>query len=70
VLSFPADHRKGLASTNMLREPDETIEEADGGGGVFPNRASCDRLIGAQLMEVHEQWLAEAATKFNMEAAG
>ena len=27
--------------------------------GVFPNRASCDRLIGAQLLEVHEQWLSE-----------
>ncbi len=38
--------------------------------GVFPNRASCDRLIGAQLLEVHELWLAEPTATFNMEAAG
>ena len=30
--------------------------------GVFPNRASCDRLIGAQLLEVHESWMADRNT--------
>ena len=36
---------------------------------VFPNRASCDRLIGAQLLEVHEGWMNDRNTTFNMESA-
>jgi transposase-like protein len=38
--------------------------------GVFPNRASCDRLIGAQLLEVQESWMDDRNTTFNMEATG
>jgi transposase-like protein len=68
VLSFPADHRRKLASTNMLESLMKRLKKRTQVVGVFPNRASCDRLIGAQLLEVHEQWLAEAATTFNMEA--
>jgi transposase-like protein len=69
VLSFPADHRMRLRSTNMLEVLMKRLKKRTRVVGVFPNRASCDRLIGAQLLEVHEQWLSEdAAVKFNMEA--
>ncbi|MDB5322377.1 MAG: hypothetical protein JWN40_4008, partial [Phycisphaerales bacterium] len=34
-----------------------------------PNRASCDRLIGAQLIEVHEDWQAEARAYLSMAQA-
>jgi putative transposase len=70
VLTFPSDHRKGLASTNMLESLMKRLKKRTQVVGVFPNQASCDRLIGAQLLEVHEQWLAEEAAKFNMEARG
>jgi transposase-like protein len=70
VLSFPADHRLRLASTNMLESLMKRLKKRTRVVGVFPNRASCDRLIGAQLLEVHEQWLAESIGTFNMEAAG
>jgi transposase-like protein len=33
--------------------------------GVFPSRSSCDRLIGAQLLELHEQWSVERSAYFN-----
>jgi transposase-like protein len=70
VLSFPADHRMRLRSTNMLEVLMKRLKKRTAVVGVFPNRASCDRLIGAQLLEVHEQWLSEdAAVKFNMETA-
>ena len=36
--------------------------------GVFPNRSSCDRLIGSLLLEVHEQWAVEDKAYFNLEA--
>lgn len=67
VLSFPETHRKGLTSTNMLESLMKRLKKRTRVVGVFPNRASCDRLIGAQLLEVHEQWLSEEAVKFNME---
>ena len=25
--------------------------------GIFPNVASCERLVGAILMEKHEEWM-------------
>ena len=35
--------------------------------GIFPNRASCDRLIGAQLIELDEKWQVEQRQYLNME---
>lgn len=66
VLGFPQTHRKGLTSTNMLESLMKRLKKRTRVVGVFPNRSSCDRLIGAQLLEVHEQWLSEACVKFNM----
>ena len=57
VLSFPAEHRRRLKKRTRVV-------------GVFPNRASCDRLIGALLLEVHEGWQVEEHRFYNMELAG
>jgi putative transposase len=70
VLSFPEHHRKKLASTNLLENIMKRLKKRTRVVGVFPNRASCDRLIGAQLMELHESWLTEEKAYFNMEYAG
>jgi transposase-like protein len=70
VLAFPADHRRRLASTNALESLMRRLKKRTRVVCVFPNRGSCDRLVGAQLLEVHEQWLAEPIATFNMEAAG
>lgn len=68
VLSFPADHRLRLTSTNMLESLMKRLKKRTQVVSVFPNRSSCERLIGAQLMEVHESWLAEQKPKFRMKA--
>jgi len=70
VLSFPEAHRARLTSTNMLENLMRRLKKRTRVVGVFPNRASCDRLIGALLMEVHEQWQAEDRRYYNMELAG
>jgi transposase-like protein len=70
VLSFPADHRARLTSTNMLENLMRRLKKRTRVVGVFPNRASCDRLIGALLMEVHERWQAEERRFYNMELVG
>lgn len=67
VLDFPADHRRRLQSTNMLENLMRRLKKRSRVVGVFPNRSSCDRLIGAQLIEVHEMWAVEERGYFNMD---
>lgn len=66
VLRFPAHHRRRLKSTNLLENLMKRLKKRTAVVGVFPNRAACDRLIGAQLIEVHEHWLTETKAHFNM----
>lgn len=66
VLRFPTHHRLRLKSTNMLENLMKRLKKRTAVVGVFPNRASCDRLIGAQLIEVHEHWQTETKAYFNM----
>jgi putative transposase len=67
VMALPAEHRRSLTSTNMLESLMKRLKKRTRVVGVFPNRASCDRLTGAQLMEVHEGWLTESVSYFKME---
>jgi transposase-like protein len=64
--SLPEHHRKRLRSTNLLENIMKQLKKRTRVVGVFPNRASCDRLIGSQLLELHEQWLTESMPYFNM----
>jgi putative transposase len=68
--TFPGHHRKRLRSTNLLENLMKRLKKRTRVVGVFPNRASCDRLVGAQLLEVHEAWQTEVRPYFNMEHAG
>ena len=67
VLSVPEHHRKRLASTNMAENLMRRLKKRTRVVGIFPNRDSCDRLIGAQLLEVHEDWQTEPTAYFNMD---
>jgi len=69
VLAFPEQHRRRLASTNLLENLMKRLKARTRVVGVFPGRGSCDRLIGALLIEVHEGWAVEERTWFNMEHA-
>jgi transposase-like protein len=70
VLGFPEHHRRKLASTNLLENMMKRLKKRTRVVGIFPNRASCDRLIGSQLIELHEEWETEPKAYFNMECAG
>jgi len=67
VLSFPETHQRRLRSTNLLENTMKQLKRRTRVVGVFPNRSSCDRLIGALLVELHEQWSSEETPWFNME---
>ena len=66
VLDFPEHHRRRLQSTNMLENLMKRLKKRSRVVGVFPSRGSCDRLLGAQLIEVHEEWSVESRPYFNM----
>jgi len=67
VLSFPEHHQRRLRYTNILENLMKRLKKRSRVVGVFPNRSSCDRLLGAQLLEVHEKWAAADIAYFNME---
>lgn len=70
VLDFPEHHRRRLHSTNMLESLMKRLKARTKVVGVFPNRASCERLVGAILVEVDEAWAVEPASYFGMEQEG
>jgi transposase-like protein len=70
VEGLPAHHRRGLRSTNLLENIMRRLKKRTRVVGVFPSRSSCERLVGAQLLELHEGWQTETRAYFNMEAAG
>jgi putative transposase len=70
VLSFPAHHRKRLKSTNLLENIMKRLKKRTKVVTVFPNRASCHRLVGSQLLELHEEWQTETRDYFNTEYTG
>ena len=67
VCDFPEHHQRRLRSTNMLENLMRRLKKRTRVVGVFPNRSSCDRLTGALLLEVHEQWAVEERVYYNME---
>lgn len=67
VLDFPEHHRRRLRSTNMAENIMRRLKKRSRVVGVFPSRGSCDRLLGAQLIELHEKWSLETTGYFNMQ---
>jgi putative transposase len=70
VLDLVEHQRRKLASTNLLENMMRLLKKRTKVVGIFPNRASCDRLIGAQLLELHERWQVEEKAYINMACAG
>jgi len=57
---LPAVHRKHMKSTNMLERFNEEIKRRTRVVRIFPNEASCLRLIRALGVERHETWQEDA----------
>jgi putative transposase len=63
---LPLQHHKHMKSTNMLERFNEEIKRRTRVVRIFPNEASCLRLIRALAAETHEDWL-EASRYLNMD---
>ena len=57
VFAFPASHRQKLRTVNGLERVNKEIKRRTRVVGIFPNEASCLRLVSALLMETDEKWL-------------
>jgi putative transposase len=62
---LPQAHHKHLKSTNMLERINEEVKRRTLVVRIFPNEASCVRLVRALAVEIHEDWV-EATRYLNM----
>jgi putative transposase len=56
VFAFPAAHRRLLRTTNGVERLNKEIRRRTRVVTIFPNEASCLRLVSAILMEISEEW--------------
>jgi putative transposase len=63
---LPLPHHKHMKSTNMLERLNQELKRRTLVVRIFPNAASCLRLVRALAAEIHEGWL-EATRYLNME---
>jgi len=55
--SFPEKHRKKIRTSNGLERVNKEIKRRTKVVTLFPNVASCERLITAVLQNIHEEWI-------------
>ena len=63
---LPLAHHKHMKSTNMLERLNQELKRRTHVVRIFPNAASCLRLVRALAVETHENWL-EAIRYLNMD---
>ena len=56
VYAFPEAHRRLLRTTNGLERLSQEIRRRTRVARLFPNEASCLRLVTAVVMEISEEW--------------
>jgi putative transposase len=59
---LPREHYKHMKSTSMLERLNEEIKQLTHVVRIFPNEASCLRLIRPLAVEIHENWIS--ATRY------
>ena len=58
VFKVKAEYRRRLRTSNIAERVNQEIKRRTRVARIFPNVASCERLVGAILMEISEEWQA------------
>jgi len=56
VFQFPEEYRKRLRTSNIVERVDKEIKRRTRVACIFPNEASCLRLVTAIVLEISDDW--------------
>ena len=61
VFGFKSSHRRRLRTSNLAERVNRELKRRTRVASIFPNVASCERLITGLLIEISEDWGAGKA---------
>ncbi len=56
--SYPREHWRKIRTVNVVERLNEEVKRRTRVARLFPNEASCERLVAAVTMEIHEEWIS------------